>query len=842
MRGATEQSQPTFWAAADLAKAGYPVLPLKGKEPSVAGGFYAATTDLSQIAEWISEGRAHHDVGFATGLPSDVVVIEADTVEAYARMEKNYGPPTVRTKRGGHWYFHHPKKGRVTSHAIEEGLDCKGDGGYVACPPSTGKAWTAGIPDKSTLPLLPLEFWEEPASTGKAWARTMPQASKDAAAEVIARFVAAVPQGQRHAHLKHLTGVLLSREVPAGDAEDILVAAWTKVGGDLAERAPREIPNTIRTTTRAIAEGRATGVPKLEEITPGLFGELEDLLGWKIKVTFGGEESSRTHSRNGHGEAEQKSPFGGQGPGVTKLLADAILEEDHFAQDAGGKLYRYAGGTYKQHAERYLRRRVKEILEEQGASDKWSSHRANEVVEYIRADAPELWEKPPTDRVNVANGILHLKSRKLQPHTPDHLSTVQLPVEYDPAAECPGWEKFVAETFPKDAQELAWEIAGDLMTPERSIQKSVLLLGEGSNGKSTALRAYCAFVGSTNVAGLSLQKMEGDRFSVARLVGKLANVCPDLPSTHLTETSVFKALTGGDLVNAEYKYRESFEFPPFARLIFSANHAPRSSDASHAFFRRWLVVPFERTFEESEQTPREELDAKLAGPKELSGVLNKALEALPKLRRKGFTESKSMRDAWEEFRQMTDPLAVWLENFTVEHPSAFVAKRDLLSEYNAHCERLGRAGMTNQAFGRAFRRLKPHIEDGQREVSGKPKTWVWLGLGLRRTEPDPTDDDGARSQDSRDSRDSSNCFGNEPRPSEKSEGEQEVTNKGKRVNHVKGVNDEPLSSNLQPGESATLEQLRDIEKLKKRGFSEWAARREVLAKDHPLSCECEVCR
>jgi P4 family phage/plasmid primase-like protien len=539
-------------------------------------------------------------------------------------------------------------------------------------------------------------------------------------------------------------------------------------------------------------------------------------------------------SKNGttnHGEERtRKSPFAGQGLGVTKLLADAILEDDHFAQDAGGKLYRYVGGAYKQYAERYIRRRVKEILEEQGASDKWSSHRANETVEYIRADAPELWDKPPMDRVNVANGILHLKRRKLQPHTPDYLSQVQLPVEYDPAAECLEWESFVAATFPKDAQELAWEIAADLMTPERSIQKSLLFLGEGSNGKSTALRAYCAFVGSTNVAGLSLQKIEGDRFSVARLVGKLANVCPDLPSTHLTETSVFKALTGGDYVNAEYKYRESFEFPPFARLIFSANHAPRSSDASHAFFRRWLVVPFGATFEESEQIPREELDARLSDPRQLSGVLNKALEVLPKLRRKGFTESKSMHDAWEEFRQMTDPLAVWLENLTVEHPSAFVAKHSLQAAYNQHCEKSGRAGMTAQAFGRAFRRLKPHIEDGQREVNGKSKTWVWLGLGIRRTESALRDQAPASSHDSRDSRDYSNCFENESEVSRKREGERKVTNKGKRVNHVKGVNNSPLSSELEPGEGTTLEQLQRIRDLVRQGMSETLAREEVLGK------------
>jgi hypothetical protein len=32
----------------------------------------------------------------------------------------------------------------------------------------------------------------------------------------------------------------------------------------------------------------------------------------------------------------------------------------------------------------------------------------------------------------------------------------------------------------------------------------------------------------------------------SRLVGKLANICPDRPSHHLQGTSVFKAVVGGD--------------------------------------------------------------------------------------------------------------------------------------------------------------------------------------------------------------------------------------------------------------------------------------------------------
>ena len=291
---------PVFWAAPDLAKVGYPVFPLKGKEPSVEGGFYAATTDLSQVAAWIEEGRAHHDVAFATGLPSGVVVMDADTLDAFERMRQGHGEPTVQTKRGGHWYFRHPRNGRVKSGKMSAGLDCKGDGGYVAAPPSRGRSWTDGIPDRTTLPVLPAEFRSKAAPSTADGGATMPKELRERVAEAIACHVTNITPGPdkgRHQHLTHLCGVLLSRDVGFADAEAILTAAWTKVGGDLAERAEREVPNTLRTTQQAIADDRATGVPSLEDITPGLYAELEDIFGWRVKFTVGGKKPRAAEPR-----------------------------------------------------------------------------------------------------------------------------------------------------------------------------------------------------------------------------------------------------------------------------------------------------------------------------------------------------------------------------------------------------------------------------------------------------------------------------------------------------------------------------------------------------------------
>lgn len=414
----------------------------------------------------------------------------------------------------------------------------------------------------------------------------------------------------------------------------------------------------------------------------------------------------------------------------TARLAEAILERDVFAVDEGLSLYWFDGGCYAPRGERRIKARVKHLMNDLGYSTKWTSRKQEEVAEYVRVDAPRLEPVPPPDTLNCENGLLDLKTAELRPHSPDFLSPIQLPVVYDPRACCSAWLRFVEQTFPGDCQDLPWELAAWLMAADTSIQKAVLLLGEGSNGKSAFLAALTAFLGRHNCANVSLHKLESDRFAAARLVGKLANICPDLPAAHLVGTSVFKAITGGDSLDAERKYGEGFSFTPYSRLIFSANHPPQSPDASHAFFRRWLCVPFTRTFEGKTARPRGELDAELADPIELSGVLNLALAALPRVRLGGITETASMREAWAEFRTITDPIAVWLDRETVADPNAVIPKHDLLRAYNSFCVSAGKAAMIGGPFGKALRRLRPDLQEGQRTIAGE-KVWVYLGIGLR---------------------------------------------------------------------------------------------------------------
>lgn len=210
---------------AELARRGYPVFPLSAqtKQPAVEGGFYAATTDLDTLAAR-AQDRPSCDWAMATGVQSGVVVIDADTPTAARLMADAYGPPDAETRRGAHWYFRHPQDGKVTStRGFLPDLDRKGDGGYVAVPPSANKTWNFGIPDRGALPILPADL--RGGKRGTADASHGGTVNTDAADAI----AAVMPAGGRHDLMLMLAGVMLRREA-AANVTATLLKAWDQAG------------------------------------------------------------------------------------------------------------------------------------------------------------------------------------------------------------------------------------------------------------------------------------------------------------------------------------------------------------------------------------------------------------------------------------------------------------------------------------------------------------------------------------------------------------------------------------------------------------------------------------
>jgi putative DNA primase/helicase len=190
-------------------------------------------------------------------------------------------------------------------------------------------------------------------------------------------------------------------------------------------------------------------------------------------------------------------------------------------------------------------------------------------------------------------------------------------------------------------------------------------------------------LGENNVSNVALQDLEENRFRAAELHGKLANVFADLDARGLQSSSMFKTLTTGDYVTAERKHAQPFRFRSYAKLLFSANKIPASRDRTHAFYRRWLIIPFTRIFDGvgGNPTPDRGLRDKLTG--ELSGILNRALRGLERLATKeAFMQTQSVLDAKKAYIRSNDNLRVFAEECLVADPTGTISKKNSTPSMN----------------------------------------------------------------------------------------------------------------------------------------------------------------
>jgi putative DNA primase/helicase len=143
---------------------------------------------------------------------------------------------------------------------------------------------------------------------------------------------------------------------------------------------------------------------------------------------------------------------------------------------------------------------------------------------------------------------------------------------------------------------ILFEIIGYCLIPNYVMHKAFMLYGDGGNGKSTYLALVKRILGPQNVSGIPLHSLIDNRFAPANLRNKLANIFPDIPSITLKNTGIFKALTGEDDIMVDRKFKDFIPLKNYAKLIFSTNKLPITTDLTPAFFDRWILVEFPNKF------------------------------------------------------------------------------------------------------------------------------------------------------------------------------------------------------------------------------------------------------
>lgn len=330
-------------------------------------------------------------------------------------------------------------------------------------------------------------------------------------------------------------------------------------------------------------------------------------------------------------------------------LARAVVELGPLAEGADDRMWAYDGGVWKP-APHVVRDRVTRLM-----GNAYRPTYVGTADDLIKSSAPKITCDPVPDVINFRNGLLDWRTGELREHSADVMSTIQLPVIWDPDAACPEVEKWLREAVPLDMIELIFELIGYLMYSGNPLQKAVLLVGHGGNGKGVFIRLVKALLGTENVSAKSLHQLS-ERFAKADLFGKIANLFGDIDAKFVESTADFKSVTGNDLISAEFKNRDAFSFVPWAVPVFSANKIPASVDVTKGYLRRWLVVPFPNDF-----TDRNDPGFEERLHKELTGVAARAIPALRRLMaRGGFELTETARNAQADFERRVDQVRFWL--------------------------------------------------------------------------------------------------------------------------------------------------------------------------------------
>jgi P4 family phage/plasmid primase-like protien len=599
-----------------------------------------ATRDINAFKALIGD-RERFNLGIATGSASGVIVIDIDPRnggdEGIATLEGKLGPLpatlTAITGGGGrHFYFQNPDKGGLKKTILAPGVDLLGEGSYAVAPPSkhaTGRRY----------------HWKPPAGLRRAIAE-LPDAW------------IAFARRKTTASLKH-SEPAPSNAISKGERNTEL----TRIAGQL--RRTGLLQTELLVALRAVNQKRCRPPLVDREIA-------------QIATSVG------------------KYPVASQTQDPALRIAEQLLN----AEFGGGEWLRQASDEYfwswrGTHwcplPDRLLQQKILGAVTGSGAggSARAQVHEVFGLLKIMqaRSDDPLHLTSEPPNVINVANGELWLLNDggvELRPHNPETGMRHVLNVRYDADATCPEYDAalkgiFAKAKYPATLASFFNEQLGYTLQQRRNIPLVLVMIGDGSNGKTSLVKLLIELVGTDFVYSGRVDELESGRFAIGSLFGKLVFIDDDVRAGAKLPDGTLKKISEAKLLTGEHKFKPAFSFLNRAFPILLCNNRPSLADLSPGMMRRLHVLPFDRRFDENEvdQNLFQRISAN-----ELSGVLNRALEGWARLQKRGrFPKSMDMDRARQELLIHANPLKGFIHERCEKRAGA---KIELKSFYEAY--------------------------------------------------------------------------------------------------------------------------------------------------------------
>jgi putative DNA primase/helicase len=264
--------------------------------------------------------------------------------------------------------------------------------------------------------------------------------------------------------------------------------------------------------------------------------------------------------------------------------------------------------------------------------------------------------------LNVRNGVVDLKTGALLPHDPEYGFTKIVDIDYLPDERCHVFEGFLGSIFDEpDLLRYLQRFLGYCLTGETYEQAMLILLGFGSNGKSTLLNAVRRVTGGFSIQA-SPKLLIDDRFGgvpegeIARLRGPRLITVAEADSSHKMAAARVKALTGGEEMLGRILYHDAFAFTPRGKIILGTNGVPQMDAQDPALWRRLHLVRFTRVFTKDEQD--HQLEKKLEA--ESAGILAWLVRGAVAWYEDGLAMPTSVRADVDALRLEFDPIGQFI--------------------------------------------------------------------------------------------------------------------------------------------------------------------------------------
>jgi P4 family phage/plasmid primase-like protien len=376
------------------------------------------------------------------------------------------------------------------------------------------------------------------------------------------------------------------------------------------------------------------------------------------------------------------------------------------------EMFIYSDGIYIPEGKSEIEKQLRELV-----GDNFNSWIISQVVTKIKADTyiePEIFfEDNHKNEIPLLNGILNIKTLELSPFTPKKIFFAKIPVNYVPAVNCEKIDKFLTDVLAsEDDKNVLYELVGFGLVKDYFLEKAVMMVGNGRNGKGKTLDLIKRLVGAFNCASVPLSSIKSDSPFISNLRNKMFNMAGDLSSSDLKDTGMFKSLTGRDLISANRKYKNVIQFENYAKFIFACNELPRVYDYSDGFWERWALLEFPYKFVDLDVydnlSDEEKKNCKIKNPniiseittdEEMSGFLNQALLGLQRLYKNNrFSYSKGTNEVKNRWIRKADSFMAFCMDCLEESYDSRISKSEVRKVYSKYCKKHKVSGVSDRSI------------------------------------------------------------------------------------------------------------------------------------------------